>query len=82
MHGTFALYPTSIASISEGEPPERLDFIGRKQVLHQQDTGARYVVSACQQCMRTLFNGARKNKIRVRAVDVSQIVLESVENAG
>jgi hypothetical protein len=31
--------------------------------------------------MRTLFNGARKNRIRVRAVDISEIVLESVQNA-
>ena len=50
-------------------------------MLQAQATGAEYVVSACQQCMRTLFNGARKNKIRVRAVDISQIVLESIENA-
>jgi hypothetical protein len=32
--------------------------------------------------MRTLFNGARKNRIRVRPVDLSQIVLESIESAG
>ena len=44
-------------------------------------TGAEYVVSACQQCMRTISNGARKNNIRLRAMDFSQIVLESVENA-
>jgi hypothetical protein len=31
--------------------------------------------------MRTLFNGARKNKIRVRAADISQLVLESVLSA-
>jgi hypothetical protein len=31
--------------------------------------------------MRTLFNGARKTKIRVRPLDISQIVLEAVENA-
>jgi hypothetical protein len=30
--------------------------------------------------MRTLFNGARKAKIRVRPIDISQLVLESVEN--
>jgi heterodisulfide reductase subunit D len=54
----------------------------RRRLLQAQATGAQYVVSACQQCMRTLFNGARKNKIRVRAVDISQIVLESIENAG
>jgi len=30
--------------------------------------------------MRTLFNGARKHKIRMRAVDISQIVLESIQS--
>jgi Fe-S oxidoreductase len=54
----------------------------RRRLEQAQATGAKYVVSACQQCMRTLFNGARKNKIRLRAADISQIVLESVENAG
>ena len=44
------------------------------------DTGAEYIVSACQQCMRTFFNGARKNKIRIRAMDLTQLVLESIEN--
>ena len=66
----------------EAFSPDTVNEAARRRLLQAQDTGARYVVSACQQCMRTLFNGARKNKIRVRAVDVSQIVLESVENAG
>ena len=44
------------------------------------ETGADYIVSACQQCMRTFFNGARKNKIRIRAVDFTQLVLESIKN--
>lgn len=62
--------------------PDTVNEASRRRLLQAQATGAQYVVSACQQCMRTLFNGARKNKIRVRAVDISQIVLESVENAG
>jgi Fe-S oxidoreductase len=43
-------------------------------------TGADYIVSACQQCMRTFFNGARKNKIRIRAMDLTQLLLESIES--
>ena len=62
--------------------PDTVNEASRRRLLQAQATGAQYLVSACQQCMRTLFNGARKNKIRVRPVDISQIVLESVENAG
>ncbi len=60
--------------------PDTVTEASRRRLLQAQATGAKYVVSACQQCMRTLFNGARKNKIRVRAIDISQIVLESIEN--
>ena len=44
-------------------------------------TGARYVASACQQCKRTLQEGARRHKVRVRAVDVVELVWQSVEAA-
>jgi len=61
--------------------PDTVNEAARRRLLQVQATGAQYVVSACQQCMRTLHNGARKNRIRVRAVDISQIVLEALENA-
>jgi heterodisulfide reductase subunit D len=44
-------------------------------------TGAKYVASACQQCKRTLQEGARRNKIRVRAIDIAELVWQSVEAA-
>jgi heterodisulfide reductase subunit D len=43
------------------------------------DTGARYVASACQQCKRTLQEGARRHRVRVRAVDIVELVWRSVE---
>ncbi|HDQ72869.1 MAG TPA: (Fe-S)-binding protein [Chloroflexi bacterium] len=42
-------------------------------------TGARYVASACQQCKRTLQEGARRHKIRVRAVDVVELLWQSMQ---
>jgi Fe-S oxidoreductase len=65
----------------ESFSPDTVNEAARRRLLQAQDTGAKYVVSACQQCMRTLFNGARTNKIRVRAVDISQLVLDSVRSA-
>ena len=44
-------------------------------------TGARYVASACQQCERTLQEGARRNRIRVRAVDVVELLWRSIQTA-
>jgi Fe-S oxidoreductase len=52
--------------------------VGRTRMLQAQETGAKFVVTACQQCKRTLLGAARKNKIRIRTLDVCEILLESV----
>jgi Fe-S oxidoreductase len=65
----------------EAFSPDTVSEASGRRLRQAQATGAKYVVSACQQCMRTLFNGARKHKIRVRPIDISQLVLESVEAA-
>jgi len=46
-----------------------------------QATGARTVVSACQQCKRTLQEGARRHSVRVRAVDVVELLWRSASAA-
>jgi heterodisulfide reductase subunit D len=61
--------------------PDTVNLAAARRLEQAQATGAQYIVSACQQCMRTLYNGARKSKIRIHAVDISQIVLESVQSA-
>jgi heterodisulfide reductase subunit D len=55
--------------------------VGVLRMQQVQETGAQAVVSACQQCKRTLLTGARQAKIRIRAMDISELVLESVRNA-
>ena len=64
----------------EAFSPDAVNQASKIRLEQALDTGAEYVVSACQQCMRTLFNGARKNKIRLRTMDFTQLVLESIEN--
>jgi heterodisulfide reductase subunit D len=54
--------------------------VGALRIEHAQETGAEAVVSACQQCKRTLLSGARQAKIRMRALDICELVLESIEN--
>jgi heterodisulfide reductase subunit D len=65
----------------EAFSPDTVTEASGRRLRQAQDTGAQYVVSACQQCMRTLYNGARSHRIRVRPIDISQLVLESVEAA-
>jgi Fe-S oxidoreductase len=55
--------------------------VAGRRMAQVEATGARYVASACQQCMRTLQEGARRHKIRVRAVDVVELVWRSLKAA-
>jgi len=52
--------------------------VARRRIQQAQDTGAQVVVSACQQCVRTLTESARKNKIRLKTMDISELVLQAM----
>jgi len=52
--------------------------VAGNRLAQAQATGAKYVLSACQQCKRTLQEGARQNKIRVRAMDLVELVWRSI----
>jgi Fe-S oxidoreductase len=56
--------------------------VAEQRLAQVQATGARYVLSACQQCKRTLQEGARQNRIRVRAMDLAELVWKSMQEAG
>jgi heterodisulfide reductase subunit D len=55
--------------------------VAAQRLAQVQATGADYVVSACQQCKRTLQEGARKSRVRVRAIDVIELLWQSVQAA-
>ena len=55
--------------------------VGVLRMQQAQETGAEAVVSACQQCKRTLLTAARQAKIRMRTLDMSELVLDSVRSA-
>jgi len=44
-----------------------------------QQTGARLVLSSCQQCKRTLMAAARKERVRVRVMDLAELVSQVME---
>jgi heterodisulfide reductase subunit D len=62
----------------EVSDPNVTSGVAGRRMAQVQATGAKYVASACQQCQRTLQEGARRNKIRVRAVDIVQLLWQSI----
>ncbi len=55
--------------------------VAQRRMRQAEQVGARYIVSACQQCKRTLADGARKARIRIRPIDITELVWQSVQNA-
>jgi len=53
--------------------------VSRKRISQAEKTGAQFVITSCQQCKRTLLAAARANKLRIRTLDVAELLLESVQ---
>jgi Fe-S oxidoreductase len=53
--------------------------VSRGRILQAQETGAELVITACQQCKRTLLGAARANKVRMRTLDISEFLWESMQ---
>lgn len=53
--------------------------VAQRRILQAVDTGAETIVSACQQCERTLARSARAERIRIRVKDISEMVLEALK---
>jgi Fe-S oxidoreductase len=58
---------------------ELSEAIAAIRIRQAAETGAKTVLSACQQCERTLFSAARSERIRVRAKDIVELVLDAAE---
>jgi heterodisulfide reductase subunit D len=54
--------------------------VADRRLAQAQRTGARVILSACQQCKRTLMAAARRNKARVRVMDLAELVWHVVED--
>jgi len=52
--------------------------VAGRRLLQAQQTGAQVVLSACQQCKRTLMAAARRNKVRVRVMDLTELVWQAM----
>ncbi|HIE37522.1 MAG TPA: (Fe-S)-binding protein [Anaerolineae bacterium] len=48
--------------------------VAQRRIVQARETGAKVLLSACQQCERTLMGAARREKVRVRVMDVVELV--------
>nr|NIV30494.1 4Fe-4S dicluster domain-containing protein [Anaerolineae bacterium] len=53
--------------------------LGRRKMALVTDTGARTVVSACQQCKRTMTGATRATRTRVRIKDITEVVWDAIQ---
>jgi len=52
--------------------------IAQRKIEEIQKTGADEVVTSCQQCIRTISGYARRHKIKLKARDITEVVLEAM----
>ncbi|MCX7683591.1 MAG: (Fe-S)-binding protein [Anaerolineae bacterium] len=48
--------------------------VAARRIAEAQATGASVLLSACQQCKRTLAGAARREKVRLRVLDITELV--------
>jgi heterodisulfide reductase subunit D len=58
----------------ESLDPELSRAVARRRLQQAQAVGAEVIISACQQCERTLAMAARREKVRIRVMDVVQLL--------
>ena len=59
--------------------PEVGKAVARNRIRQAAEVGAGTLISACQQCERTLANAARAERLRIRVKDITEVVLEALE---
>jgi len=63
----------------ESNDTELSSKVAQERIKQAMDTGAGAIVSACQQCKRTMQGGARNLKARIKIIDIIEMVLKACE---
>ena len=58
---------------------ELVEAVARRRLQQALDTEAQVLVSACQQCKRTLMTAARQEKVRMQVLDVVELIARVTE---
>jgi len=56
------------------------EVVAARRMQQAKKTGARVLVSSCQQCKRTLLAATRKEKVRMRVMDLAELVWRAMES--
>jgi heterodisulfide reductase subunit D len=59
--------------------PELSAGIAQKKIDEIQNTGADIIVTSCQQCVRTISTRARKQGIKLKVMDLTEIVMMAMK---
>jgi heterodisulfide reductase subunit D len=63
----------------ETAAPDLAGKLARAKIEEIQQSGADVVVTACQQCVRTIASSARRQKLELRVMDISELVCTALE---
>jgi heterodisulfide reductase subunit D len=58
---------------------DAVEHMAERRLAQAVDTGAKAIISSCQQCKRTLLQAARKTRTRIRVLDVTELVWQAME---
>jgi heterodisulfide reductase subunit D len=58
--------------------PDLSGAVAQKKLEEIQRTGAKIVVTSCQQCVRTIKGKARKQKLDLEVMDVTELILKAM----
>ena len=59
--------------------PDLSAAMAKRQVEEAVATGAEAIITNCQQCVRTMMTYAKRNKVNIDVMDMSQLVAKSLE---
>lgn len=62
--------------------PELMRKVAYRRLGQALETGAEAIVTACTQCERTLRDAARRERAKVRVMDITEIVWRAAKAAG
>jgi heterodisulfide reductase subunit D len=65
----------------ETNDPALVEQMSARRLAQAKETGAQMIVTACQQCKRTLTGAARREKARLRTLDVVEVVAQALDAA-
>jgi heterodisulfide reductase subunit D len=54
--------------------------LAQEKINQIQATGADTVITACQQCVRTILTTARRKEIPINAMDITEFVLKTMKS--